>query len=163
MGLTDLFEVPGDYASTFLEILDDYQDIRRIPNINELGTGYAADGYGRFKGVAACSVQYGVGTFSILNCFAGSLVERVPMVLIGPSPSNDDVRLARTEGILFHHSTGNPRADQLAMDVATVASAEVAGPCASAGTNRRGAHGNADEQSAGLHRSAPGCVRCRVR
>lgn len=128
LGLKHFFEVPGDYASTFLLTLDDEKAIQRIPNINELGTGYATDGYGRFKGVAACSVQYGVGTFSILNCFAGGLVERVPMALIGPSPSAKDVELARTQGILFHHSTGNPHADQGAMDYATVASVEISDP-----------------------------------
>lgn len=122
IGLEHFFAVPGDYASTFLLTLDNYEGIERIPNINELGVGYASDGYGRFKGVAACSVQYGVGIFSILNCIAGSYVERVPVALIGPSPSTKDRQLTRTEGILFHHSTGNLRADQIAMENATVAS-----------------------------------------
>jgi indolepyruvate decarboxylase len=117
-----LFAVPGDYASYFLNKLDSDPEIERIANINELGVGYATDGYGRFRGAAACSVQYGVGTFSILNGFAGGYVERVPMVLIGPSPSSQDRKLTRTEGILFHHSTGNLRADVLAMQQVTVAS-----------------------------------------
>lgn len=130
LGLKHFFAVPGDYASPFLLTLDQDKSIARIPNINELGTGYATDGYGRFAGVAACSVQYGVGTFSILNGFAGGFVERVPMLLVGPSPSAKDVALARTEGILFHHSTGNPQADPGAMAYGTVATAVISDPAA---------------------------------
>jgi len=121
LGLEHLFAVPGDYASIFLDTLDGDPDIARIPNINELGVGYATDGYGRFKGVAACSVQYGVGTFSIINCFAGGLVERVPMVLIGPTLSTKAVVKTRTKNILFHHSTGELSADRRAMETVTVA------------------------------------------
>ena len=82
-GLTHMFAVPGDYASPFLEALDTMKEIVRVPNINELGSGYAADGYARFKGVGAACVQYGVGTFSALNCAAGSWVERVPVTQWG--------------------------------------------------------------------------------
>ena len=71
-GLTHMFAVPGDYASPFLEALDTMKEVVRVPNINELGSGYAADGYARFKGIGAACVQYGVGTFSALNCAAGS-------------------------------------------------------------------------------------------
>jgi len=125
LGIEHFFAVPGDYASIFLNTLDNEPGITRIPNINELGVGYATDGYGRFKGAAACSVQYGVGTFSILNCFAGGLVERVPMVLIGPTLSTNSIKLAHTEGILFHHATNDLQADTEAMKVATVACVEV--------------------------------------
>ncbi len=122
LGLTHMFVVPGDYASIFLDTLDENDAITRVANINELGVGYAADGYGRFKGVAACSVQYGVGAFSILNCIAGAYVERVPLALIGPSPSTNNRKLTRTEGILYHHSTGDLEADQKVMENVTVAS-----------------------------------------
>jgi len=131
LGLEHFFAVPGDYASTFLLTLDNYEGITRIPNINELGVGYAADGYGRFKGIAACSVQYSVGTFCVLNGFVGGYVERVPMVLILPSPSTKDRQLTRTEGILYHHSTGNLQADKLVMENVTVA-AEIVRDAASA-------------------------------
>lgn len=125
LNIKHFFEVPGDYASHFLLLLDSQTDIQRIPNINELGVGYATDGYGRFNGAAACSVQYGVGAFSILNCMAGSYVERVPMVLIGPSPSTNSRKLTRTQGILFHHSTGDLEADKIVMENITVASVVV--------------------------------------
>jgi indolepyruvate decarboxylase len=121
-GLEHLFAVPGDYASHFLQALDATSGIVRVPTINELGSGYAADGYARFKGIGAACVQYGVGTFSLLNCAAGSFVERVPVVIISASPSTSDRVLELTQGILFHHSTGDLRADQIVFENVTVAS-----------------------------------------
>jgi indolepyruvate decarboxylase len=127
VGLKHLFAVPGDYASPFLEALDQAPGIERVPTIAELGSGYAADGYGRYQGVGAACVQWGVGTFSILNCTAGSYVERVPVAVISASPSTQDRQLERTRGVLFHHSTGNLRADQIVFENVTVASEIVAG------------------------------------
>src|SRR5262245_53269941 len=121
-GLTHLFAVPGDYASPFLVALDAAPGITRVPNINELGSGYAADGYARFRGIGAACVQYGVGTFSMLNCAAGSFVERLPVVVISASPNTLDRKLERRQGILFHHSTGDLRADQIVFQHVTVAS-----------------------------------------
>jgi len=126
-GLEHLFAVPGDYASPFLEALDATTGIARIPNINELGSGYAADGYARYRGIGAACVQFGVGNFSILNCTAGSFVERAPVAVISASPSTSDRKLERQQQILFHHSTGNLRADQLVFQNVTVASVIVRG------------------------------------
>ena len=127
-GLEHLFAVPGDYAGAFLQALDATPGIARVANVNELGAGYAADGYARFKGIGAACVQYGVGGFSVLNATAGSFVERVPVVVISASPSTADRRLERTQGILFHHSTGNLLADQQVFAKVTVASVVVADP-----------------------------------
>jgi indolepyruvate decarboxylase len=125
-GLAHLFAVPGDYASPFLEALDATPGIERVANVNELGSGYAADGYARFKGIGAACVQYGVGTFSVLNATAGSFVERVPVAVISASPTTANRRLERTQGILFHHSTGNLLADQIVFKNVTVASEVIA-------------------------------------
>jgi indolepyruvate decarboxylase len=122
LGLEHMFAVPGDYAGPFLETLDATTGIERIPNINELGSGYAADGYARYKGIGAACVQYGVGTFSLLNCTAGSFVERVPVAVISASPRTSDRVLERTKRIIFHHSTGDLLADQLVFQNVTVAS-----------------------------------------
>ncbi len=121
-GLQHLFAVPGDYASPFLLALDQAPGITRVPNIIELGCGYAADGYARYKGIGAACVQYGVGGFSLLNGTAGSFVERVPVAVISASPSTEDRALEHTEEILFHHSTGHLRADQIVFQNVTVAS-----------------------------------------
>src|ERR671926_283063 len=121
-GLKHLFAVPGDYAGSFLEILDATEGITRIPTVNELGAGYPADGYARYRGIGAACVQYGVGTFSLLNCVAGSFVERVPVAVISASPKTHDRPLERSEAILFHHSTGDLRADRKVFRNVTVAS-----------------------------------------
>jgi indolepyruvate decarboxylase len=121
-GLEHLFAVPGDYASPFLQALDATPGIERVPNANELGSGYAADGYARYRGIGAACVQYGVGTFSLLNCAAGSFVERVPVAVISASPSTQDRQLERSEAILFHHSTGDLRADRKVFRNVTAAS-----------------------------------------
>lgn len=127
-GLGHMFAVPGDYAGPFLEALDDDPDIVRVPTINELGCGYAADGYARFTGMGAACVQYGVGGFSALNCAAGSWVERVPVAIISASPATNDRLLERQQQILFHHSTGDLQADRLVYDQVTVASEIVTDP-----------------------------------
>src|SRR5215471_2689143 len=121
-GLEHMFVVPGDYASPFIEVLDETPGVTRVANINELGSGYAADGYARFTGIGAACVQYGVGTFSLLNCTAGSFVERVPVAVISASPSTGDRKLEHNERILFHHSTGDLRADKIVFENVTVAS-----------------------------------------
>ena len=127
-GLGHVFAVPGDYAANFLNALDTTEGIVRVPNINELGSGYAADGYARFKGIGAACVQYGVGTFSALNCAAGSFVERVPVVIISASPRTKDRLLETEESILFHHSTGDLDADRDVFAHVTVASEIVIDP-----------------------------------
>jgi indolepyruvate decarboxylase len=121
-GVEHLFAVPGDYASPFMIALDATPGITRIPNINELGVGYAADGYARFRGAGAACVQYGVGSLSLLNCAAGSFVERVPVCVISASPKTCDRRLEGKKGILFHHSTGDLQADRIIFQNVTVAS-----------------------------------------
>ncbi|MDO7874655.1 thiamine pyrophosphate-binding protein [Hymenobacter sp. ASUV-10] len=128
LGLEHMFAVPGDYAGPFLTTLDEEGSIARIPNINELGSGYAADGYARFRGIGAACVQYGVGTFSLLNCTAGSFVERAPVVVISASPKTSDRQLEESQSILFHHSTGHLRADQQVFANVTVASEIIDNP-----------------------------------
>jgi len=127
-GLGHIFAVPGDYAANFLNALDNTPGIVRVPNINELGSGYAADGYARFRGIGAACVQYGVGTFSALNCAAGSFVERVPVAIISASPRTKDRLLETEESILFHHSTGDLFADRDIFAEVTVASEIVSDP-----------------------------------
>jgi indolepyruvate decarboxylase len=128
VGVEHVFTVPGDYAAPFINALDSAPGITRVANVNELGSGYAADGYGRYKGVGCACVQWGVGTFSLLNCTAGAYVERVPLVVISASPSTSDRKLERTQEILFHHSTGNLLADQIVFRNVTVASEVIDDP-----------------------------------
>ena len=122
IGIEHVFTIPGDYCAPFLDVLDATPGIERVPNINELGCGYAADGYARLKGAGAACVQYGVGTFSLLNCVAGSYVEFAPVAIISSSPNASSRLLEEHQNILFHHSTGDLSADQKVFERVTVAS-----------------------------------------
>jgi indolepyruvate decarboxylase len=129
IGISHVFTIPGDYCAPFLDAMDSLHGITRVPNINELGCGYAADGYARLRGVGAACVQYGVGTFSLLNTVAGSFVEFVPVAIISSSPGASDRLLEQKQNILFHHSTGDLRADQTVFESVTVASVVIVDPC----------------------------------
>ena len=60
-GVEHLFAVPGDYASPFLLAVEAQSALKRVGNINELGSGYAADGYAGFGGLGplASSTAWG--------------------------------------------------------------------------------------------------------
>lgn len=120
IGIGHVFTIPGDYCAPFLDVLDATPGIERVPNINELGCGYAADGYARLKGAGAACVQYGVGTFSLLNCVAGSFVEFVPVAILSSSPGASSRLLEEHQNILFHHSTGDLLADRKVFAEVTV-------------------------------------------
>ena len=107
LGLRKVFQVPGDYVSHFMSALEAFDGIDAVGEINEMGAAYAADGYARYTGIGAVSLQYSVGTFSGLNAIAGSYVERNPVVLISASPSDKNRELIWSEDVLFHHSTGD--------------------------------------------------------
>jgi indolepyruvate decarboxylase len=111
IGAEHLFAVPGDYAGPFLSAVDKTGAITRVGVTNEWVAGYAADSYARLRGVGAVCLTYGVGTFGVLNALAGSYVEELAVALIVGSPSFDQRRVERHEGVLYHHSTGKMTAD----------------------------------------------------
>jgi indolepyruvate decarboxylase len=129
IGVEHIFTVPGDYCAGFLDVIDAMPGLERVPTINELGAGYAADGYARFRGAGAACVQYGVGSFSMLNAVAGSYVEFAPVAVISSSPSASDRLLEVKQNILFHHSTGDLAADQHVFESVTVASIVITSAC----------------------------------
>ncbi len=86
LNVTEVFQIPGDYVKHFTQALEHFKGVTAIGAINELDAGYAADAYGRTRGLAAISLQYGVSTFSALNAVAGAYVERSPVVVISASP-----------------------------------------------------------------------------
>jgi pyruvate decarboxylase len=77
--------------------------MRWVGDCNELNAGYAADGYGRVKGMAALVTTFGVGELSAINAIAGAYAEYVPVVHIVGCPSTVNQR----NGMLLHHTLGN--------------------------------------------------------
>jgi indolepyruvate decarboxylase len=133
LGIEHVFTIPGDYCAPFLDAMDALPGLERVPNINELGCGYAADGYARFRGVGAACVQYGVGNFSLLNCVAGSNTELLPVAIISSSPGASSRLLEVHQNILFHHSTGNLAADRNVFEQVTAASVIITDPITAPG------------------------------
>ncbi|MFC4636038.1 alpha-keto acid decarboxylase family protein [Dokdonia ponticola] len=120
--VTELFQIPGDYVKNFTQALEKFKGIETIGTSNELDAAYAADAYGRTRGLSAVSLQYGVSTFSALNAVAGAFVESSPMVVISATPGSNDRQIGNMYNVLYHHSTGNLKADQEIFNHVTVAS-----------------------------------------
>jgi indolepyruvate decarboxylase len=121
LNVTEIFQIPGDYVKHFTQALEAFDGVTAIGAINELDAAYAADAYGRTRGLGAVSLQYGVSTFSALNAIAGAYVERSPVVVISATPGADDRQITKMYDVLYHHSTGNLEADQDVYQRVTVA------------------------------------------
>lgn len=103
LGVTEVFGVPGDYQLEFLDHVVAHPRITWMGGANELNAGYAADGYGRLRGMAALVTTFGVGELSAANAIAGSYAEHVPVVHIVGAPSKDSQAARR----IVHHTLGD--------------------------------------------------------
>ncbi len=121
LNVTEVFQIPGDYVKHFTQALEYFDGVNAIGAVNELDAAYAADAYGRTRGLGAVSLQYGVSTFSALNAIAGAYVERSPVVVISAAPGADARQITKMYNVLYHHSTGNLKADQEVYEHVTVA------------------------------------------
>ena len=121
LNVTEVFQIPGDYVKNFTQALEHFDGVRAVGAVNELDAAYAADAYGRTRGLGAVSLQYGVSTFSALNAIAGAYVECSPVVVISAAPGSDARQITRMYNVLYHHSTGNMKADQEVYEHVTVA------------------------------------------
>ena len=119
--VTEVFQIPGDYVKHFTQALEYFDGVNAIGAVNELDAAYAADAYGRTRGLGAVSLQYGVSTFSALNAIAGAYVERSPVVVISATPGADARQITKMYNVLYHHSTGNLQADEEVYKHVTVA------------------------------------------
>ncbi|GJX92100.1 pyruvate decarboxylase 2 isoform X2 [Tanacetum coccineum] len=104
VGITDIFTVPGDFNLTLLDHLIAEPRLKNIGCCNELNAGYAADGYARSRGAAACAVTFTVGGLSVLNAIAGAYSENLPVICIVGGPNSNDFGTNR----ILHHTIGIP-------------------------------------------------------
>ncbi|XP_026379014.1 pyruvate decarboxylase 1-like [Papaver somniferum] len=104
VGVSDVFAVPGDFNLTLLDDLIAEPGLKLVGCCNELNAGYAADGYARSRGVAACAVTFTVGGLSILNAIAGAYSENLPIICIVGGPNSNDYGTNR----ILHHTIGLP-------------------------------------------------------
>lgn len=121
LNVTEVFQIPGDYVKHFTQALEHFDGVNAVGAVNELDAAYAADAYGRTRGLGAVSLQYGVSTFSALNAIAGAYVERSPVVVISAAPGADARQITKMYNVLYHHSTGNLDCDREVFEHVTVA------------------------------------------
>src|SRR3712207_42535 len=103
LGVDRVFGVPGDYSLRLLDHVVRHPDVVWTGCTNELNAGYAADGYGRLRGIAALCTTFGVGELSAINAVAGSFAEHVPVVHVVGAPARA-VQDARKP---VHHTLGD--------------------------------------------------------
>ena len=108
LGIDHIFGVPGDYAFSIDDAVENVSGLQWIACANELNAAYAADGYARIRGAAMLSTTYGVGELSALNGVMGSKAHRVPVFHLVGMPSERIQRL----GLITHHNLGDTRYDR---------------------------------------------------
>ncbi len=103
LGVERIFGVPGDFTLGLLDHIEAHPSIAWVGTANELGAGYAADGYARVRGFGVVCTTFGVGELSAINAIAGAYAEHVPVLQLVGSPTTA-VQLA---GRPTHHSLGD--------------------------------------------------------
>jgi indolepyruvate decarboxylase len=102
-GVRHLFGVPGDFTLAFLDHVERHPLVDWVGCANELGAGYAADGYARLGGLGALSTTFGVGELSAIGAVAGSFAEHVPVVHVVGAPALATQAARRAT----HHTLGD--------------------------------------------------------
>jgi pyruvate decarboxylase len=102
IGLKHHFAVAGDYNLVLLDQLLLNENVKQVYCCNELNCGFAAEGYARAQGAAACVVTYTVGALSAFNALASAYAESLPVILISGSPNTNDLGAYH----LLHHTLG---------------------------------------------------------
>src|SRR6478672_1286402 len=103
LGCDKVFGVPGDYSLGLLDHIVAHPAVEWVGCSNELNAGYAADGYGRMRGIGAVCTTFGVGELSAINAITGSFAEFVPVVHVVGSPKT----AAQSAHKLVHHTLGD--------------------------------------------------------
>ncbi|MDQ1121564.1 alpha-keto acid decarboxylase family protein [Microbacterium trichothecenolyticum] len=119
-GVRHLFGVPGDFTLAFLDHVERHPLIEWVGCANELGAGYAADGYARMHGLGALSTTFGVGELSAISAVAGSYAEHVPVLHVVGAPTT----AVQAAGRASHHSLGDGDFGHFARMTAEVTAAQ---------------------------------------
>jgi len=103
LGIDRVFGVPGDYAFSIDDAVENVPELQWVGCANELNAAYAADGYARIRGAAILTTTYGVGELSAINGVMGSKAHRLPVFHLVGMPSERIQRLA----LVTHHNLGD--------------------------------------------------------
>ena len=75
VGINHHFAVAGDYNLVLLDQLLLNKNIAQVYCCNELNCSFAAEGYARANGAAACVVTFSVGALTAFDGLAGAYAE----------------------------------------------------------------------------------------
>ena len=103
LGIDKIFGVPGDYAFSIDDAVEQVEGLEWVASANELNAAYAADGYARIRGAAILTTTYGVGELSAINGVMGSKAHRLPIFHLTGMPSE---RIQK-QGLPTHHNLGD--------------------------------------------------------
>lgn len=97
-GVDVVFGIPGDFALPLFAALD-RAGMRTVVMTHEPSVGYAADVYGRLKGLGVAAVTYGAGAFNMVNPIAMAYAEESPVLVLTGAPEV----VSRRQDMLIHH------------------------------------------------------------
>jgi indolepyruvate decarboxylase len=84
-GIKHVFGSSQDTALSFMKKAA-HHDLVCVTTSDDLGAGYAADGYARVHGSGCVVVGYHIGAMKVLNAIAAAYAERSPVVVIAVAP-----------------------------------------------------------------------------
>lgn len=119
-GVTHTFGIPGDFALP-LYAAQERAGLRSVVMTHEPSAGYAADVYGRLRGMGVAIVTYGVGTLNMVNAVAMAYAEQSPLLVIAGAP---EVGWQKADS-LFHHRVKSPDTQLRVMREVTAAQASI--------------------------------------
>jgi indolepyruvate decarboxylase len=122
-GVTHVFGLPGDFALPTFRWLQKSK-LGIITLTHEPSVGFAADAYGRIKGLGVAMVTYCVGGLNMLNPVACAYAEKSPLLVISGGPSPTD----RTKDVLMHHKVRTFDTQRRIYEEVTVATAVLLDP-----------------------------------
>src|SRR5262245_44192498 len=100
IGVTHLFGIPGALVLRLFVRFGARRGLRVVPLSREPGVCFAADGYAAATGRSGVvCVSCGAGGDNIVNPVAGSVSERVPILVLSGGPGDEERKL----GTLIHH------------------------------------------------------------
>jgi indolepyruvate decarboxylase len=122
-GAEHVFGVPGDFVLTFFKRLED-SPLKVVNTCDEQGAGFAADVYGRIRGLGVVVVTYTVGGFKVINTTAEAFAEKSPVLIISGAPGIKE----RANDPLLHHRVDTFDTQKWVFEHITAASAVISSP-----------------------------------
>jgi indolepyruvate decarboxylase len=101
-GVAHTFGIPGDFILPFYAA-QTRSSLKTVVMTHEPSVGYAADAYGRLRGLGVALVTYGAGGLNMVNPVGLAYAEQSPLLVISGAP---ETRF-RSDKPLLHHCVKN--------------------------------------------------------